>query len=121
MHTLRRPHVDATVLGAAPLLALALSNSRVDIVATQVPPGPGDPSTAGTWRSADGEVDLELDGDGTYRLRLAGRRRPASGTFRADGRTVVLYERSGLRTHATLVDGAVLEMAGRELFRVLPD
>jgi hypothetical protein len=54
--------------------------------------------------------------DGSYRLAVAGRRRPATGTYPVGGRTVLLCDRSGLRTAGTL-DGEVLELAGHELVR----
>ena len=119
----RGPRVDTTVLGAATLLALAMGNGTD---ATEhfelVPPpavvtdDPGAARLAGVWLSADGTVRLALDADGTYERSIAGRKKPAHGTYRVNGTFVLLRDDSGLRTTVTAFDDS-LEMAGHRLFR----
>jgi putative ligand-binding protein with streptavidin-like fold len=109
-----RYHVDATILDAASVLALAMSGAAAT-------PGPPDPpkittaEVAGLWCSADGAVKLTLKTDGTYAGEVAGRRRHAHGTYRIDGATMTLDDDdSGLRTLVAL-HGGKLEMAGHRL------
>jgi Agrobacterium tumefaciens protein Atu4866 len=113
------PRLDATVLGAASLLALALGRTAAE---------PGRPKTtapraavrdealAGVWLSADGAVRLALTPDQTYERSITGRRRSSRGTYLIDGTSVLLRDDNGLRTVVTFADGA-LEMAGYRLVR----
>jgi putative ligand-binding protein with streptavidin-like fold len=118
MRLSRDTSVDTTVLGASSLLALAIGTG----VSTAIAP-PGHPPTpvasralVGRWRSADGNVRLEIKTDGTYAGAVAGRKRTAHGTYRVDGTTMTLRDDTGLRTPVTLYDGE-LEMAGHRLGR----
>src|SRR4051812_35729492 len=91
------PRLDFTVLDAASLLAIAMSGGPAG-----APAGPPAPvrrtAPVGAWRSPDGTVRLNLRTDGTYAGKVAGRRRPAHGTYHLDGSTVTLQDDSGLRT-----------------------
>ena len=109
MRTLRRSPVAAVFLGAA------LRNAA-GVEPVQPPGATGDAALTGSWRSADGQVRLDLAADGGYRLEVAGRRRTASGYYRVDGRALWLVDRSGLRTAGSVGTGMV-ELAGHELFR----
>lgn len=116
MSTSCEPRVDFTVLDAASVLAIAMScagsassgplaaRPRVVIGAAVV----------GRWHSPDGTVRLQLRRDGTYAGEVAGRRRPARGTYLVDGESVVLCDDSGLQTPVHVHDGE-LEMAGYRL------
>jgi hypothetical protein len=112
--------VDTTILGAATLLALATGDGSGPVELAAAPPHPAVTGTAadyaGVWLSADGEVRLRLEPDGTYERSITGREQVARGTYRWDGATVLLRDDSGLRTTATFFDGR-LEMAGHSLFR----
>jgi hypothetical protein len=107
--------LDTTVLGAASLLALALgadSAVATDAIRPDLPIKTRPP--VGVWRTADGAVLLNIRTDGTYAGKVAGRRRPAHGTYDLEGGRMTLSDDSGLRTPVTLTDGA-LEMAGHRL------
>jgi hypothetical protein len=109
---------DTIVLGKAPLLALAMggaSDAPVGIV-RRVPSTVATSALVGLWRSADGEVRLTIRTDGTYAGQVAGRKRPAHGTYRVEGSTMTLNDDTGLRTPVILFDGE-LEMAGHRLGR----
>jgi hypothetical protein len=108
------PRFDTTVLDATALLALALAGNEVPRVAARAQMAPKE--LAGTWLSADGAVRLELRADGGYERGVAGRRRPAHGTYLVDGSCVLLQDDNGLRTIVTVTDH-VLEMAGHQLYR----
>lgn len=116
MPTSCEPHVDFTVLDAASLLAIALNGT----VSAQGGPESTRPrvvtgaAVVGAWRSQDGVVKLQLCRDGTYAGEVAGRRRPARGTYLVDGESVVLRDDSGLQTPVHVYDGE-LEMAGHRL------
>ena len=107
------PHVDATILDAAALLALALGGATLDV---HPQPAATDPALAGTWRSADDTVRLRLAQDGTYEGSVAGRARAARGTYRADADSLLLRDDSGLRTPVGR-RGDILQMAGYDLRR----
>jgi hypothetical protein len=107
-----RPRVDATIFGAASLLALAMGDVAHAAATADRPPT----EMVGHWRSADGTVRLAMANDGTYQRSVAGRHRTESGTYRTDGTTVLLRADSGLPTTVTPV-GDALEMAGHRLFR----
>lgn len=107
-----RPRADATVLGAASLLALAMGEAAHAVAPADRPPT----EVVGTWRSADGAVRLAMADDGTYQRSVAGRHRAESGTYRTDGTAVQLRAECGLPTTVTPT-GDALEMAGHRLFR----
>jgi hypothetical protein len=122
MRTHRGPRIDATILGAASLLALAMGPGMPDTGTS----APGTQSVVGTgtaaadlvgeWVSPDGTVRLNLGADGRYDRSLAGRARPAHGTYRLDGSGLLLRDDSGLRTDVTVQTDA-LELAGHRLLR----
>jgi hypothetical protein len=122
MRTYRGPRIDATILGAASLLALAMGPGVSDVAA---PPG-GTQSVVGTgtvaadlvgaWVSSDRTVRLNLRADGRYDRGVAGRVRSAHGTYRMNGTGLLLRDDSGLRTFATIHEDAI-EMAGHRLLR----
>jgi hypothetical protein len=124
MRTHRGPRVDATILGAASLLALAMGGSSAEgtgqVVASTPPSVVNDnlaPSDlAGEWTSEDGSVRLDLGRDGRYVRSVKGRDKVAHGAYRINGLTMVLRDDSGLRTTVTIYDGA-LDMAGHRLHR----
>ncbi|GAA0473293.1 hypothetical protein Ade02nite_86540 [Paractinoplanes deccanensis] len=107
------PHVDATVLDAAALLAIAMRGLEAGHDTLGVAPAKVT-TPVGSWRSADGTVRLDIRTDGTYAGSIAGRRKPARGTYQLDGATMTLRDDSGLRTPVTVREG-VLEMAGHRL------
>jgi hypothetical protein len=107
-----RPRVDATVLGAASLLALALG----DVAHVAAPADRPPTEVVGHWRSVDGSVRLAMATDGTYQRSVAGRHRAECGTYWTEGRAVLLRADCGLPTTVTPV-GEALEMAGHRLFR----
>lgn len=112
---MRTPRFDATILGPASLLALAMS----DGVAFEAPPPPtGDIAgeLLGLWLSADEMVRLAMAADGTFERGIVGRDRASHGTYRMDGPLVLLRDDSGLRTPVTVAPDR-LEMAGHELFK----
>lgn len=117
------PRVDATILGTASLLALAMGPSApgMEPVGGGSPPvvvGDGVPAVdlVGRWASPDQTVRLNLWGDGRYDRSLVGRDRSAHGTYRVNGTSVLLRDDSGLRTTVTVLpDG--LEVAGHQLLR----
>ena len=111
--------VDATVLDAAALLAIALGGrAAASVVPARRPPPTGEPDgrLAGHWRSADGEVELWMAPDGSYRRSVAGRARTARGTCHGTGSALLLCDDTGLRTPITHV-GDLLQMAGHDLYR----
>jgi putative ligand-binding protein with streptavidin-like fold len=120
----RGPGVDATILGAATLFALALGNGnnlmgapeRYDFVAPRAAVTEDVSTTAlvGTWRSPDAAVHLDLYADGDYDRGIVGRTSISHGSYVADGPNLVLCDDSGLRTTVIVADGA-LEMAGHRL------
>ncbi len=124
MRSHRGPRIDATILGAASLLALAMggasaqgtdqggSSAPSSIVSDGVSPS----DLAGLWTSADGRVRLDLGPDGRYKRSIVGRERSAHGTYRLEGLSLLLRDDSGLRTTVTVYDGA-LDMAGYRLNR----
>ncbi|SFF59948.1 protein Atu4866 [Actinoplanes philippinensis] len=108
--------VDLTVLDAASVLAIAMGGTE-DPYRGATPTRPlvvTGAAVVGAWRSPDGVVKLQLRGDGTYAGEVAGRRRPARGTYRIEGESVVLRDDSGLNTPVHVHDGE-LEMAGHRL------
>lgn len=125
MRTYRGPRVDATILGTASLLALAMGGATEPGGATErfelVRPASAtadddlDAALAGLWVSADREVQLQLNTDGSYGSSVAGRKRAAQGTYRVAGPALHLRADTGLATVGTLSDGAV-ELAGHRLY-----
>ena len=110
-----RPRVDTTVLGAASLLALARAEGPAAVPTTSVRARVAtSAAVVGAWRSPDGTVRLRLHTDGTYAGEVAGRRRPARGTYLIGDAELLLHDDSGLRTPVTVLDGE-LEMAGHRL------
>jgi putative ligand-binding protein with streptavidin-like fold len=127
MRTNRAPRIDATILGTASLLALAIGGATVEapVGSTAPPPVTDDgiaaanlaaANLAGSWVSADKEVRLKLGADGRYERSLKGRATSAKGTYRLDGATLRLRDDSGLRTDVLVHDGT-LELSGRQLIR----
>jgi hypothetical protein len=116
---MRTRRVDATIFGAASLLALAVGSGTID----PVPAAESAPITAeempgliGTWLNADSTVRLHLAADLSYVGSVAGRHRDAKGTYLPDGPGLLLQDVSGLRTRVVVADRR-LEMAGHRLFR----
>ncbi|GAA1590549.1 Atu4866 domain-containing protein [Actinoplanes couchii] len=114
MQTAFDPRVDFTVLDAASLLAIAMGGTAHHGPAAARSRTASAMSVIGTWRSPDGVVRLRLHTDGTFAGEVAGRRRPARGTYDVDGASVVLRDDSGLHTPVHVHDGE-LEMAGHRL------
>ena len=114
---MRTSRVDATILGAASLFALPLGGAGRERLAAPVPV-PSDDAAAlvGVWLTADRTVRLQLRADLTYRSRVEGRHRTATGSYRPEGTGLVLQDDTGLRTPVT-VAGYALEMAGHQLFK----
>jgi len=116
--------VDATILGAATLFALALGNgnnilgspARYDFVAPRAVVTEDVSTTAlvGSWRSTDAAVRLNLYADGNYERGIVGRSRASHGSYLPDGPNRLLRDDSGLRTTVIVADGT-LEMAGHRL------
>jgi hypothetical protein len=115
--SVRATRFDTTVLGAASLLALAVSGRESPPMPAPTPAKTEGMDLAGVWLSADGTVRLDLRPDGTYGSSLAGRRRSARGSYLADGMGVLLCDDNGLRTAVTAGDDG-LEMAGHRLYKV---
>jgi putative ligand-binding protein with streptavidin-like fold len=113
------PYVDTTVLDSSALLAIALRGAADSTGRrrTDRPKVVTDAAVVGAWRTPDGTVQLRLRVDGTYAGAVAGRRRPAAGTYEITGDAVVLFDASGLQTPVTVYEG-VLEMAGHRLLPV---
>ena len=121
MRTHRGPRVDATILGAASLIALAMGPgvqgaAVVEPGTSSVIAGASATDLVGGWLSADRTVRLDLRADGGYVGSIAGRRREAHGTYRVDGSSLLLRDDSGLRTTVTIHEDA-LELAGHRLLR----
>jgi hypothetical protein len=124
MRSHRRPRIDATILGAASLLALAMGRGAAETsahVGSSAPPsivsaGVTPSDLVGVWVSADHTVRLDLNSDGGYQRSIVGRDRVAVGAYRIDKLNLMLRDDSGLRTTVTIYDGA-LEMAGHRLIR----
>ncbi|HWS38370.1 MAG TPA: Atu4866 domain-containing protein [Actinoplanes sp.] len=114
MHTAFDPHVDFTVLDAASLLAIAMGGTAYSGPAAIQARSMSTTSVIGAWHSPDGQVRLRLHTDGTFAGEVAGRRRPARGTYDVDGESVVLRDDSGLQTPVHVHHGE-LEMAGHRL------
>jgi Agrobacterium tumefaciens protein Atu4866 len=127
MRTYRGPRIDATILGAATVLALALGSSGGEAEATQrfeTVPAPavatsqqGAEAYVGVWMSADDTVRLDISADGTYARTVTGRKQAARGLYQLDGTTLRLRDESGVRTTVTTVPGG-LEMAGYVLAKI---
>lgn len=123
MRTHRGPRIDATILGTASLLALAVGGTSVPIQHIRtMPVAPvaaegGAAAFAGVWLSADDTVRLDLAPDLTYERSIVGRRATAVGTYTVDGTVLRLRDSSGLRTTVTSGNGQ-LEMAGYRLSRI---
>jgi hypothetical protein len=124
MRSHRGPRIDATILGAASLLALALAGAgpaptrhirTAPAEAAVVKDGAA--AYAGVWMSADDAVRLDLSADLTYARSIVGRTATAVGTYSIDGAGLLLRDSSGLRTTVTTV-GDDLEMAGYRLSRI---
>jgi hypothetical protein len=118
MRTHHEPRVDFSVLGTTSLLALALGRGPAETVgilgqqSAKIAPA----APVGLWLSADGTVRLDIRTDGTYAGKVAGRKRPAHGTYRLDGSVMTLQDDDGPPTPVTVLDGR-LEMAGHRLSR----
>ena len=110
-----RPSVDTTILGTASLLALARADeSALAVVGKRGRRRMTTSAVVGAWHSTDGTVRLRLHTDGTYAGEVAGRRRPARGTYLLEEASLLLQDDSGLHTPVTVHDGE-LEMAGHRL------
>jgi hypothetical protein len=124
MRSHRGPHIDATILGAASLLALALAGAG-STPTRHIRTAPAEAAVvkdgaaayAGVWMSADDAVRLDLSADLTYARSIVGRRATAVGTYSIDPAGLLLRDSSGLRTTVTPV-GDDLEMAGYRLSRI---
>jgi hypothetical protein len=119
---MRTHRVDATILPAEQLLALALGGTPAEqFSARTVPPATGEQARAlaGTWHNADSTVRLHLAEDWSYAGSVSGRDRCAKGTYQADGTGLLLRDETGLRTPVTVFEHG-LEMAGHHLFRTQP-
>lgn len=119
--TQQLPRMDATILGAASLLALAAGGGAAGIRSASAARYPcGEPMTpaelVGLWTSADRTVHLELHLGGRYDRGITGRSRTAAGSYRVQRSALMLRDDSGLPTTVSLV-GAELEMAGHRLLR----
>jgi|tagenome__1003787_1003787.scaffolds.fasta_scaffold20023312_2 hypothetical protein len=126
MRTYCGPRVDATVLGAATLLALAFGGTGGAAEATdrfRTVPAPAVAAAndakayTGVWLSSGDTVRLDISADGTYERSVAGRKKAARGRYRVAGTSLLLVDESGVRTTVTGADG-LLEMAGYRLRRV---
>ncbi len=121
MPTSNAANVDAMVLDAAAMLAIAMGRSA-DAGSGSTPRRPkalAGAGLVGAWRSPDGAVKLQLRMDGTYAGEVAGRRKRPGGTYRIDGDAVLLHDSSsGLNTPVTVLHEGELEMAGH---RLLPE
>jgi hypothetical protein len=127
MRTYRGPRIDATILGAATVLALALGSSGGEAEATQrfeTVPAPavavsekGAEAYVGVWMSADDAVRLDVSADGTYARTVIGRKQAARGLYQLDGTSLQLRDESRVRTTVTKVPGG-LEMAGYVLAKI---
>jgi hypothetical protein len=122
MHAHRGPRIDATILGAASLLALAMGSSTTQSlqVGTTSPPaivteGVAASDLVGGWANTDGTVTLTIGTDGRYERRVAGRDRVSTGTYKIDGARMALRDDSGLLTNVTIYDNDTLDMAGHRL------
>jgi hypothetical protein len=124
MRSHRGPRIDATILGAASLLALALAGAG-STPTRHIRTAPAEAAVvkdgaaayAGVWMSADDAVRLDLSADLTYARSIVGRRATAVGTYSIDRAGLLLRDSSGLRTAVTPV-GDDLEMAGYRLSRI---
>jgi Agrobacterium tumefaciens protein Atu4866 len=127
MRNLRRQRVDATVLGAATILALAMGGGPQATVPTErfetaEPPADATSQTGaeryvGVWMSEDDTVRLDIAADGSYERSVAGRKRSARGVYRVSGTDLLLRDESGVRTTVTTGDHW-LQMAGYRLTRI---
>jgi hypothetical protein len=126
MRTYRGPRIDATILGAASLLALAVYTAggtgevtgRFQNVQTPALAVANDVAAyVGVWLSADDTVRLDVSADGTYERSIVGRRKSARGTYRVQDTALLLVDESGIRTTVTSGKGG-LEMAGYQLARI---
>jgi hypothetical protein len=118
----RGPRIDATILGAASLLALAMGGSTTQSlqVGTTSPPaivteGVAASDLVGGWTNADGTVKLKVGTDNRYERSVAGRDKISRGTYRIDGTKMTLRDDSGLLTIVTIYDNDTLDMAGHRL------
>ena len=128
MRTYRGPRIDATILGAAAVLALALGRSGGEAEATHrfaTVPRPavavtekGAEAFVGVWMSVDDAVRLDVAADGTYARTVIGRKAAARGLYQVDGTSLRLRDESGVRTTVTSVPGRGLEMSGNILTRI---
>jgi hypothetical protein len=126
MRTYRGPRIDATILGAASLLALAMYTTGGPAEVTgrfQTVPAPavvvaaGVVAYVGVWLSADDTVRLDVSADGTYERSIVGRKKSARGMYRVHGAALLLVDDSGVRTTVTSSKGG-LEMAGYQLAKI---
>jgi hypothetical protein len=126
MRTFRGPRIDATILGTACLLALAMGSRGGTAEATdrfQTVPAPavakpaGADAYVGVWLSADDLVRLDVSADGTYERSIVGRKQSARGLYRIAGTSLLLVDETGIRTTVTSSHGG-LEMAGYQLTRI---
>jgi hypothetical protein len=125
MRIFRCPRIDATILGAAALLALG-TGTRATAEATEhfrMPPPAavavsqdGAAGYVGVWMSADDTLRLDIAADGTYERSVLGRKKSALGYYHVDGTSLQLRDDSGVRTTVTSANGK-LKMAGYELAR----
>lgn len=116
---MRTQRVDATILPAEQLLALALGGTPAEHFGVRTrPPAAAEQAwtLSGAWRNADNTVRLQLAGDWSYLAHVAGRDRCVWGTYEAVGTGLLLRDESGLRTPVTVSEDG-LEMAGHQLFR----
>ena len=126
MRKYRGPRIDATILGAASLLALAVYTAggtaeitgRFQNVQTPaVVMADGVAAYVGVWLSADDAVRLDVSADGTYERSIVGRKKSARGLYRVQGAGLLLVDDSGIRTTVT-GSKCGLEMAGYQLAKI---
>jgi hypothetical protein len=124
MRNRRGPRLDTTILGATSLLAIAMGGGTGVGTLTMAPPpvvatdATEPPAVVGTWRSADGAVNLVLRPDLTYDLTVEGRDRTAHGSYLVNDSDLRLHDDEGLRTPGRISSDSLIEMAGHELFPV---
>jgi hypothetical protein len=128
MRTSRRPRIDATILGAASILAIAMGGSgATETVPTErfetaQPPAvavqkDGAAQFVGVWMTDDNKVRLDIAADGSFERGIVGRKKSARGTYLVSGTRLLLRDESGVRTTVSFGDGHAV-MAGYELARI---
>lgn len=77
---MRPPFQHVAMIVVAPLaLAVAACSSTEEVA-------PPDPAIVGTWRAADGLVEVDFSAGGLYAIRLDDLKRPVMGSFAFDAK-----------------------------------